>query len=107
MAVANLRKETSVPVSFAPHEVILVARADNAAAVDVYVANAAGDALRHTLRTEDVQAMIDAAIAGGSGGTVVVADIAARNAIDPDGAAVQVLVLDASADATVTAGAAT
>lgn len=107
MPVSAIRKETAVPGTFAPHEEIFVARADNPALMDHYFADATGTALRHTLRTEDVQAMIAAAGISGGGSALVATDIAARDAIDPAGEAIQVLVLDASADATVAAGAAT
>lgn len=79
--------------------------------VEFYVTNAAGTASRRSINQIDVQAMIDAAIAGsaGGGGTVIVDDISGRDAI-PSGDrpnALTVLVIDASADPTVNAGAAT
>lgn len=105
MAVYQVYKETSLPGSLQPHSIYLVAPVAHPGFLEIYVTDAAGTAQRRTHKVEDIQAMIDTSIAA-VGSTTVVANIAARDAltsIEGD----QVLVTDASADATVTSGAAT
>lgn len=104
-------KETAMPSQLVGNAVYMIAPPSRPNYVEIYVTNAAGTASRRTIGQTDIQAMIDAAIAGsaGGGGTVIVDDIAARDAI-PSGDrpnALTVLVIDASADPTVNAGAAT
>lgn len=106
MATYRVFKETAVPATFQPHSIYLIAPAARPDLVEIYVSNAAGTAARRTLDQTTVQSMIDAAIAAGSGGTAIADTIAARNAISAQNGQV-VLVLDASADPTVNAGAAT
>lgn len=103
MPVLNIRKETAVPGTFGPHELVLVAPAARPDSVEVYVSNSTGSAARRVPTVPDIQAMIDAAVAAGSGGAVIVDDIAARDAITPENAQTA-YVVDASADATVTSG---
>lgn len=106
MANYQVFKETALPGGLTANSIYFVAPAARPDFVEIYVTNAAGDAARKVIDQATVQAMIDAAVAAGSGGAVIVDDIAARNALTADNAQ-QVLVLDASADATVTSGSAT
>lgn len=106
MANFQVRKETALPGSLTPHTIYFVAPAARPDFVEVYVSNAAGTATRRIIDQPAIQAMIDAAVAAGSGGAIIVDDIAARDAITPDNAQ-QVYVVDASADTTVTSGGAT
>lgn len=103
MPVLNIRKETAVPGSFGPHELVLVAPAARPSSVEIYVSSSDGTTARRVPTVPDIEAMIDAAVASGSGGAVIVDDIAARNAITAENAQT-VYVVDASADATVTGG---
>ena len=73
--------------------------------MEVYMSNSAGDALKRVFNESDIQALINASVSG-LGGIEVVDDIAARDALIPS-SNVQVMVLDASADPTVSSGAAT
>lgn len=105
MAVYKVFKETALPGSLQAHSIYLVAPAAHPGFLEIYVTDAAGTAHRRTHKVEDIQAMIDASISA-QGGTSVVADIAARDALTPTEGS-QVLVVDASSDATVNSGAAT
>lgn len=106
--MANLlaHKVTALPGTLEPDSIYFVAPAARPNYVEVYVTNAAGDAARKIIDQPDIQAMIDAAVAAGSGGTIIVDTIAARDAISAENAQT-VYVVDASADATVTTGGAT
>jgi hypothetical protein len=103
MAVFKVHKTTTVPATYAGHEIYFVAPSGKPNYVEIYVSNAAGNALRRVITDQDVQDMINAAI---SGGVTIVDNISARNALTPYNG-MQVLVLDASADPTVSSGAAT
>lgn len=96
-------KVTALPGALLPHSIYFVAPAARPNYVEVYVTNAAGDAARKIIDQPDIQAMIDAAVAAGSGGTIIVDTIAARDAVSAENAQT-VYVVDASADATVTSG---
>ncbi len=100
----RIHKTTVLPGTLEGHAVYLVAPAAKPNYVEMYVTNADGSAARRIINSDDVQAMIDAAVAGASG-IEIVADIAARDALTPTNGK-HVLVLDASADATVNSGAA-
>jgi hypothetical protein len=107
MATFQIFRQTTVPSTFEASAIYLVAPPANPTAVEFYVSNAAGDALKRIPTIADIQTLINDSIAGlGGDGTVIVADIAARDALSPT-VNTQVLVLDASDDATVTSGAAT
>lgn len=106
MPTLRFFKETAVPGSLQPHALYLVAPAAHPGYLEIYVTDAAGTAHRRTPRIPDIQALIDTALAGLSGGATIVDDIAARNALTPTNGQ-QVLVINASADATVASGAAT
>lgn len=99
-------KETALPAQLAPHSVYFVAPAARPGYLEIYVTNAAGDGARKVIDHSTVQAMIDAAVAAGSGGATIVNTITERNALTAKNAQ-QVLVLDATGDTTVSAGAAT
>lgn len=104
-------KETAVPSVLVANAIYIVAPPERPGFIEIYVTDAAGTATRRTIGHADVQAMIDAAIAGSAGGsgTMIVDTIGARDSIAAEDRvnALTVLVVDASADETVTAGAAT
>lgn len=106
MPTYKVFKETAVPAQIEPNAIYLVAPAAQPGSLEIYVSDAAGTAVRKTLDATTVQSMIDTAIQAGSGGLVIVDDIAARDLLAPTNGS-QVLVIDASADATVSAGSAT
>lgn len=103
MANFLAHKVTALPGTLQPDSIYFVAPAARPNYVEVYVSNAAGDASRKIIDQPDIQAMIDAAVAAGSGGSVIVDDIAARDAISAENAQT-VYVVDASADSTVASG---
>ena len=105
MATYNIYKETTLPGSLQPHSIYLVAPPGAPTFVEMYVTGASASTVKRIIDAAHVQSLIDAAI-GGLGGIEVVADIAARNALAPT-KNIQVLVLNAIADPTVTAGSAT
>ena len=106
MATYKVFKETALPGSLQAHSIYLVAPAANPGYLEIYVTDAAGTATRRTHKIEDIQAMIDSSLAGISGGATIVDTITARNNLSPTNG-LTVLVVDASADPTVTSGAAT
>jgi len=99
-------KVTAVPASYAANDVFFVAPASDPTKLEIHVANSAGTALRRLNTTTDIQGMIDASVALVGTGTIE-DDIAARDAIAAPKNSQQVLVLDATGDATVTSGSAT
>lgn len=105
MTTVRIHKTTTLPGTLDGHSVYLVAPAAKPNYVEMYVTNAAGTAARRVINSDDIQAMIDAAVAGVQTGIEIVDDIAARNALTPVNGK-YVLVLDASADPTVDSGAA-
>lgn len=100
-------KETALPGSLQPNSVYLVAPAASDY-VEMYVTGTSASTVRRVISETDVQAMIDASTGGGSGADklLVVADIAARDALTLTENTL-VLVKDATADSTVSTGAAT
>lgn len=72
--------------------------------MDIYLTNLDGSEARHVISKTEIQSMISAGLAG-LNNIVVVNNIAARDALTPS-TNVMVLVLDASADSTVTTGSA-
>lgn len=105
MAVLKLHKVTALPGTLEGHAVYLVAPAGSPNYVEMYVTSADGTSARRIIKESDIQAMIDAAVAGIQTGIEIVADITARNALTPTNGK-YVLVLDATGDPTVTSGAA-
>lgn len=99
-------KETAVPAEIAPNAVYLVAPPGKPGVLEIYVSDAAGTALRKAIDAATVQQMIDNTISAGDGGTVIVDDLDARALLSPANG-MTVLVIDASDDPTVEAGAAT
>lgn len=100
----KIRKVTVLPTSFEPSTLYLLTGAE-AGLMDLYVSTSDGSAVRHIITKSEITTMISEALSGFS--TVqVVADITARDALNPT-VAMQVLVLDATADPTVISGAAT
>lgn len=99
-------KVATVPVGpFEPNAIYLVPTGPREDDFSIYVANGAGTAVKKTMNRTDVDNLI-AGVIGGYEAGVIVADIAARNALAPT-KYTQCLVVDASADPTVNAGAAT
>lgn len=100
-------KLTAVPsLPCDPNAVFFVAPTNKPNYIEVYASNNTGTALRRLLTDTDIQGLIDTSIAGIGGEMPIVANIAARNALSLT-KNTQVLVLDATGDATVAAGAAT
>lgn len=107
MATFRIFRETALPGSLQPYSMYVVAPTSKPNYVEIYVSNSTGSAARRVLTDTDIQGMIDASISGIAGsGLQVVANIAARNALNPT-SNLLVLVLDATGDNTVASGAAT
>ncbi|SMO73928.1 hypothetical protein SAMN06265173_11240 [Thalassovita litoralis] len=106
MAIMKAFRETALPGTLQPYSIYYIANPATPNYVEIYVTNAAGDATRRIHTDSDLDTKIAAALAGVGQGTAVVADITARDALTAE-TGVTVLVLDASSDATVAAGAAT
>lgn len=104
MATFQVFKETALPGTLVPNAIYLVTAA-NADHVEMYVADNAGTAQRRIPTEADINTLINATVSGLSA-IEVVADITARDALTLT-QNTQVLVIDASADPTVTSGAAT
>ncbi len=105
MALFRIEKVTALPDPLTANTVYLVAPSSKPNYVEMYVTGTSSSTVKRIINSDDVQAMIDASLAGFSS-IQIVADISARNALSPT-TPVVVLVLDASADPTVTSGAAT
>lgn len=105
MAVFNIFKETALPQTLEANSIYLIAPAANPTQLEIYVTGKTNDIVRRTINKNDVQLMIDASISGSANSLLIVADIAARNALTLTSNAF-VLVQDATADPTVTVGAA-
>lgn len=104
MSTARLFKETAVPQAFEANGIYFI-KAGNR--LRVLVADSAGTGFASTITDAEVQTMIESALtAAGSQQSFVADTIADRDALAPD-AIVTVVVLDASADSTVTSGSAT
>jgi hypothetical protein len=104
MAFFRVFKETTLPGTVVGHAIYLVAPVGSPDYVEMYVTNADATVTRRVITSDDVQDMINASISA-AGGMALVDNIAARNALTPINGQ-HVLVLDASADPTVAAGAA-
>lgn len=100
----QIRVVNVLPGTFEATTLYMVKSAD-ANLFDLYMSSNDGLSVRHIISKSDITSMVNSALAGLD--TVqVVADITARDAMAPT-TNVQVLVLDATADATVASGAAT
>lgn len=107
MATLKIYRETALPGSLVPYGLYLIAPPGDATLLEVVAVNADGSASRHVINKADIQGMIDASMAAaGANNLVIVDDITARDALDPD-QAIQVYVVDATGDATVESGGAT
>lgn len=105
MATYSIYKETTLPGTLQSHSIYLIAPPARPDFVEMYVTGASASTVKRVIDSAQVQSMIDATVAGVSN-LEVVANIAARNALNPT-KNIQVLVLDATGDATVSSGAAT
>lgn len=104
MANFSTHRVTALPGTLLPNAIYYVAPPGRPDYVEVYMTGTTPTTVKRIVNTVDVQAMIDAAVSG-LGGLAIVADIAARNALNPTANAM-VVVLDASADTTVNSGSA-
>lgn len=105
MATYRIYKETALPGSLTAHSIYLIAPAAHPGYLEIYVTDAAGTAHRRTPTIPDIEGLIADAL-GSVSQIEIVDNIAARDALTVYNG-LQALVLDASADATVDAGAAT
>lgn len=104
MTTLNIFRETALPGSLQAYGLYLIAPASDPTLLEVVAVAADGTTARHVINKADIQAMIDASMASaGANNLVIVADIAARDALNPDDA-IQVYVQDATDDATVDSG---
>jgi len=104
MQTLKMFKETALPAVLTPHAIYLIAPAAQPQYVEMYVTDAAGQAKR-IINQPDVQALITTALAEARE-LRIVADIAARNALNPQ-TALHVYVKNATGDPTVKSGGAT
>lgn len=107
--VLKFRKVASLPATYEGSTMYMVADSVNAALFEMYLSSADGTTVRHLLNKSEIQTMINTSVAGsiaGMGTMSVVADIAARDALNPATVSLA-LVLNATADTSVTNGAAT
>lgn len=100
----KIHKVNALPGSLEASALYLVKSAETGL-LDLYVSSNDGSSVRHIISKTEIQTMVNSAVAGTSH-IHVVADIAARNALAPT-VVTQAVVIDATADATVTSGAAT
>ena len=105
MAIVQFFRETALPSTLQANSIYLVAPTAKPNYVELYVTGNSTSTIKRIINSDDIQAMINTALAGFSQ-IQIVADIAARDAIASPITGAYVLVIDASADATVTAGAA-
>ena len=68
MPTVKIHKTTALPGTLEGRAVYLVAPASKPNYVEMYVTNATGSAARRIINSDDIQAMIDAAVASVSGG---------------------------------------
>lgn len=95
-----------LPATFDPTTMYMI-KGTEAGMFEIYMSNSDGSAVRHTPTKAEISAMIASQLSAATQ-IHVVADITARDAIDvASSGTTQVLVLDATADSTVAAGAAT
>ena len=105
MAVLKFRKVTVLPGVFEASTLYLVRNASNVNLFDLYLSTDDGASVRHIISETDIDSKITSALAGFNN-LEIVANITARNALNPT-RNMQVIVLDATGDATVASGAAT
>lgn len=107
MATYKIYKETALPGTLTAHSVYLVAPPQRPDYVEIYVTGASASTIKRVIDQDDVQSLIDSAVANLATGALIVDNIAARNAIQNPLNAQQVFVVDATGDTTVASGAAT
>jgi hypothetical protein len=100
----SIRKVAALPTTYDPSTMYLVSTTDPTL-FDTYISSSDGLSIKHQITKSEIQSLIAGAI-GSFNNIVIVADIAARDALAPI-APMQALVIDATTDTTVTAGAAT
>lgn len=106
MSVLKVRKVTALPGSYEPSTLYIVTDSDVSYA-KMYISDKVGVSVRRLPSRDDINSWISVAL-GGYNNATVVANIAARDALESTLVAnAQVMVLDASGDTTVASGAAT
>ena len=107
MASLSIYRETALPGTLADNSIYFVAPAARPDYVEIYVTGNDATTVKRVIDENDVQTLIDASAGSGGANTLeIVNDITARDALVLESNTL-VLVLDASADATVESGAAT
>lgn len=107
MTTLQIFRETALPGSLQAYGFYLIAPASDPTLLEVVAVAADGTTARHVINKADIQGMIDASMAAaGANNLVIVADIAARDALTPS-TNIQAYVQDATGDATVASGGAT
>jgi hypothetical protein len=107
MANLKIYRETALPGTLQAYGLYLIAPASDPTLLEVVAVAADGTTARHVINKSDIQGMIDASMAAsGANNLIIVADIAARNALTPT-TNIQAYVQDATGDATVSSGGAT
>ncbi len=104
MSLLKIERVLALPALLSPSAMYIV-QASQAARAELFFTDTAGTLARHIIDEADVNAIVSSAIANFSA-IEVTANIAARDALSLSANAI-VLVIDATADATVAAGAAT
>lgn len=105
MAAIKFSKVTTLPAVLEGHTLYMVAPVAKPNHVEIYVTSADASVIRRIVNIDDIQSMINSSIQA-SNAFEIVDNIAARDALSLTGNKF-VLVLDATGDTTVTAGAAT
>lgn len=105
MADFSIYRETALPGTLQPNSVYLIAPPARPDFVEMYVTGSSAAVVKRVVDITHIQSMIDAAVSG-IGGITVVGTIAERNALNPT-SNMQVLVLNAAGDPTVSSGSAT
>ena len=106
MSTIKFAKVSTLPVTLAPSTLYMVAPTGSSIdELQIYVSSNDGSSARHIPTHNEISSMISTAVNSYSS-AVVVADIAARNALAPSVVTIA-LALDATADLTVANGAAT
>lgn len=108
MSVLKIFKETALPSQLEANAMYLIAPPSKPNYIEMYVSDMSGSTIKRIPTTEDIQSMINASTGNIASGSKleVVADIAARDALLPVDN-MMVMVVDATDDPTVDAGAAT
>lgn len=103
MATLQIFRETALPGTLVNDAIYFIANPATPNYVETYVVNGAGN-VKRSPTTSDIAAQISSAITA-AGGTVVVANIVARDAL-ANTQGLQAYVIDATGDITVSSGAA-